>query len=660
MKTRKKELKEKSKKLHNMIDFKLVRKKPSGLELRAYLYQIMIDNFGLSKDMNELIQNHFPQAHDKGDLNSITEQDIRKILQNELILPEEIFFFKKDYDPELITEGDYKSIPDIFTRICQVSFDRGGLIVLERYNSQIYELYDAKGKYLIGPCHDLELGMDGKVMLRTSESIFWEFLQYSGKGLKDLEIYGPFDSPSDFPYLGDRDLIPEILPIGSFIETEYDQSVTLTDEEVSIKLKNDSRAYKYLEKYYKDNEELGLIAVNSNLYAFTFLSKKLQCEKEFVIKLILQKDENQHLYDYLNDNLKKDIGIVKLCIKADSGIIRNIAPVSDRELMEEALIDDVFNLRYASEDLKTDKNFILDLVRKEWRILDEASKTLLSDSDFIHEAICCFNINQENPILGEDQDSLTFRNKKNETIDISTVVNYLVSGYPRVLKHISPTSDMEIICKCLEYTEEADIHFIIDCISDDLKQTKAFWVAAVQKSLYMLKNAPLDYKQDEDVVLSAIRYHGELIEFADENLIKNPKIFLEAIHQINNRRGGCDPGMISHLIPFQLTSDRSFLLQAIKDYPRIFELVPLEIRSDRNFMLQVIEKTYGWIIEYVTPDLQCDRQFILAAAKRNKDILGWLPEHYKEDKELIEMLNNEGIESDLIYELQRSCDDFFS
>ena len=85
-------------------------------------------------------------------------------------------------------------------------------------------------------------------------------------------------------------------------------------------------------------------------------------------------------------------------------------------------------------------------------------------------------------------------------------------------------------------------------------------------------------------------------------------------------------------------------MHAIKDYPRIFEQVPLEIRSDIEFMLLVISKTYGWILEYVDPELQSDKQFILEAAKSNRDILRWLPQNMKDDKELLEMITKEGIE----------------
>jgi hypothetical protein len=621
-----------------MIDFNIARKEPSALELRAYLYRILTDSFGLSRTLKECFKNEFPGLGDdvyKWDLNDISEPDIRRILNKSYLLPEEIFYFKKEYNPDAVSHNDYKEFPELFTHVCEVSFDKGGLIVLELYNSQIYELYDARGSCLSERCHDLELGADGRVLLRTSKSVFWEMMQYDGESFEDRGFFGSFDSPSDFPDISGRDIIPEMLPVGSFEEPEFDESKILTNEEVILELKNNSRSYHYLQKYYQDNDELAETAVNSNLYAFTFLSERLQHDKDFVIKLINAKDENQRLYDYLNDQLKADIGIVRLCIKSESNMIRNIAPVSDRDLMEKAVKDHVFNLEYASDDLKADKEFVLGLVKREWCVLREASKDLLSDGAFIAEAIRCFNNEQkEENQMEEEQDSLPFGSTRKNTTDLAEVIRYLVKWYPRVLKHIAPATDMKTICSCLEYTSKEDMSFIIDCISEDLKKTKEFWKTAVTKSWYMLKNAPLIYRQDKQVVLSAIMYHGELVEFADDSLKDDPEIFLAAISQVRNRRGACDPGEVMHLIPEKFKSDQEFLIKALDNYPHIFNHVPMVIRSDRKFMLEVIKRTYGWIIKYAAPELQLDKQFILYAAKSNPDIMRWLPGNNSNNDEL--------------------------
>jgi hypothetical protein len=652
MKTKKKKIEN----LKNVIDFNLVRKEPNSLELRAYLFQILNDCYGLSVRLKEYFKEEFSLLDDnvsEWDLNTISENDIRRILNEDRLiplLPDEIFYFKNKYNPDAIADKNYKAFPQIFTRVCNVSFDCGGLIVLEHYKVQIYSLYDANGNCVIGSCNDLDLGTDGRILFRSSDSCMWEMMQYNGESFNDIEFFDPFDSPSDFPNISGRDVIPEMLPVGSFQYRKYDQSKVMSNEEIKAELENQSDSYHYLQKYYSDNEELAITAVNSNRYAFTFLSERLQNDKDFVIKLISSKKVNQWLYCFLNDQMKADIGIVKLCIKSDSRIIKKIAPVSDRGLMEEALIDHVFNLEYASDDLKADKNLVLSLVKREWCVLREVSKSLLSDSAFISEAISRYNDNNDDDtFLEEGPDSLPFDNIYKEKIDINKVVNYLVSFYPRVLKHIAPASDMKIICKCLAYTYEEDMPFIIDCISEDLKKTKEFWETAIQKSLFMLKNAPLIYRQDKEVVLSAIRYHGELVEFADERLKDDPEIYLASIRQIRNRRGTCDPGQIIHLIPEKFKSDMEFLLKALDDYPRIFEHVPMDLISDREFMLEVIKRTYGWIIQYAAPELKSDRQFIVAAAKLNKDILRWLPKNFKDDKELIELLRKERIESDITF-----------
>lgn len=643
MKTKEKEIEN----LRKTIDFNLVRKEPNLLELRAYLYQILTSSFGLSEILKELFRKEFPLLDDnasKWNLNAISEPDIRRILWDQGVLPEEIFYFKTEYNSDTVMLNDYKAFPILFTRVCDVSFDNGGLIVLELYYSRIYLLFDANGKIVWGPCYDVRLGTEGRVMITDTDCETFEVRSYRG------EVYDDFDF---FPDIRGRDIIPEMLPLGTFREYSHDQSKIMSNEEVNLELRNNPESYHFLQKYYYDNEKLALIAVNSNLFAFTFLSERLQSDKEYVIKLISSNNRNQKLYNYLSNELKADIEIVKLCIKSCPSIIRNIAPVSDRELMEEALKDDVFYLEYASDDLKSDKKLVLDLVRKEWRALTKASKVLLLDNAFITDAIHCFNENHDEDLSLEiDHTIIPF---EKEIVDMNIVVENLVTQCPCVLKHIAPVSDMNIIYSCLEYTCEEDIPYIIDCISNDLKETKTFWKAAVSVNPYTLKYAPLLFKKDKDIVLSALCSHGELLEFADESLRNDPEIILEAIHQIIYRREARNPEMISHLIPYQMIMDKTFLLNAVKDYPRIFELVPMDIRSDSEFMLQIIKISDGLIIQYAAPELQSDRQFIVEAAKINEGILRWLPENLKDDNELIKMLRNEGIDPDKAF----SEDDLF-
>ena len=105
MKTKKKEIEN----LKEMIDFKLVRKEQNSLEIRAYLYQILTDSFGLSKNLREDFKKELPFLDDNvsnWDLNTISETDLKRIYGEEY-LPKEIFYFKNEYNHGSILQIDY-------------------------------------------------------------------------------------------------------------------------------------------------------------------------------------------------------------------------------------------------------------------------------------------------------------------------------------------------------------------------------------------------------------------------------------------------------------------------------------------------------------------------------------------------------------------------
>lgn len=336
-----------------MIDFNLIRKKPTQVELRAYLYQLISSGFGLTDVIIENIKKQFPLLGDnpyEWDLNQLSVSNIESILgqnssdddYNRLVdsigienidyqpdlIPKEIFLFKTDYEKIVLTSNDYKVIPKIFTGVANASFDKGGLIVMEYFKSQILELYNSKGEGLTEYCHDINLGTEGLVLLRDSDdnSGRWHLLQYDGSKLKfdNKKTFGPFESPSDFPDIRERDIIPEMFPFGEFPIPENYPPQNLCNEDVINELVKNEYNYRYLSDYYHDNEELAIYAVDSNIFAFTLLSDKLQSNKDFVVKLIARNKKNQGLYSYLNNSFKKDIEIIKLCVSENPHIIENI------------------------------------------------------------------------------------------------------------------------------------------------------------------------------------------------------------------------------------------------------------------------------------------------------------------------------------------------
>lgn len=400
-----------------MIDFNLIRKKPEPIEVRAYLYQIINSGFGLSDVITEKMKEKFPSLsdnHNDWDLNQLEITDIENLLNDKTtdeeceemeditgienihfqprFIPDEIFYFKKDYEQINFVSNNYKSIPNIFTGVIQVSFDYGGLIEMECFESQISILFDSNGNQLADYCHDINLGTDGLVLLRylKNDGGIWHLYRYNGQYLDDCdgENLGSYDSPSGFSSIRDRDLMPEMFPLGEFPIPENYPPQNLTRDDVIKELAKNEYYYRYLAEHYSDDEELAIYAVDTNVLAFTLLSHTLQSNKEFVVQLIKRKKRNKWLFNYLHEDFKKDLEIIKLCVSDNPSIIKNIGkPVTDKELLLLAIQKDGGVLKYAEPKLLNDKNFMHSAVRVNGEAIRLASEELKNDKSIAIEAV---------------------------------------------------------------------------------------------------------------------------------------------------------------------------------------------------------------------------------------------------------------------------------
>jgi hypothetical protein len=339
--------------------------------------------------MIEYIKKEFPilgSNEHSWDLNKISESDILQILENQNLLPEYVLYFKNSRRSSTETPDtfDYKEFPDLFTNVDQVSFDMGGLIVMEYFCGQIYVLFNKKGERLSESCHDLDLGTDGLILLRTSDSFFWEKLKYDGKSIVEISGYGPLDYPHDFPRIGDRDIIREQFQPNEYPIPDMKNFHDISKEGVKSLLTRDESSYRYLVSHYKNNKELAIIAVKSNYLAFTLLSKRFQRDREYLLKLIA---ENDHVYNYLNKKLKEDKEIIRICLKMDTDILRKIAPVADAELILKAIKFNAAALRYATDELLKDRGFILNSVKANGNVLHYVSEVFQADKEIVLEAL---------------------------------------------------------------------------------------------------------------------------------------------------------------------------------------------------------------------------------------------------------------------------------
>ncbi len=503
-----------------MVHFNLIRKRPGPIEFRAYLYQVVNAGFYFSDYVIDKFMMEFPQVEDmeRFDFNLIPNSRLSRFMNECLDLPLEVFYFENQV-PADIADNDYKSFPHLFSRVREVSFELGGLIVLECFNYKISMLCDRRGNILKSYCHDICLGLNGMILLRHFGAFegYWYLVHYNGEMIVSEEdengkmlIYAPIGDPTDFPFLNRRDIIPEMFPEGEFPIPDNYPSANLTADEVVTELEKNRYNFAYLVDYYHDNTYLASKAVEINQSAFTFLSDRLIRDKAFIISLLQIAEANAGIYNYLDSELKMDLDIVRHCAETNPYIIKNLWPLNDKELIMLTSKQDVNLFHAASYALKRDRDLILDLVKIDWSVIKCLPIEMLLDVDFIHQIMAVYNHVDEQQVLSNKRN---YRGAIDYIYPRNLTINELVKGvaleHPLIIKHIAPVHDMEIINACLDgYNDadwppgfcgnptqlEQDLTQLFGYVAQDLKDTKEFWMNARERNEYIAFIVPEKFR----------------------------------------------------------------------------------------------------------------------------------------------------------------------
>ena len=398
----------------------MVRKVPNALELRAYFYQLMSSDLGLVYDFSEHINDNYPAYKNNLENNTnypryrnnlfeiITDRDILKILlwgiHGQSYLPELIYYFKTDGN---LPFNNYKNAPILFTEVFQIYPD-AGLLSMGRFCSQILVLYNDRGKSLTDECNDMEYGGNGRFLLRTTRSVFWEEYRYEDDQFNFIDNYNPDYDPVGFNriWLDNEEVMNELFPTYSYPGANGDWLSNLSEEEVISLLGDFNFSYRFLKtlppaysaniqvdpyhllvSYYQNSPHLAIIAVKSNCLAFTLLSERLRNSREFIIQLLTDSNTTKGIYPFLSNEFKGDTEIVKLCLSWGVGILEPLAPLSDRDLLLCAIKEDAEAFKYAADGLKSSRGFILEAIQTNSLVIKHLPAEFYNDREVVSAAI---------------------------------------------------------------------------------------------------------------------------------------------------------------------------------------------------------------------------------------------------------------------------------
>lgn len=417
-----------------MIDFPIHRFTPQLIHLRLYIIQILNDTFGLSESMADKLESRFGNSSPET-INVLDYETIEGLLDG--FVPDFFYVFstsvniqhpllKNLNEKDLLSSNPFLSeLPILYTGIEQVTFDRDGLIVLSLYMSQIYSLFRSDGTFLLGPCHDLNLGARGKILSRSSLDMIWEHHIFDGIGLTLIKQSGHLTWEDDFPYITNRDSIPQMYITTSEYQECYPSLYIENPDEVASSLKENPNAWRVLKEFYRKDKKLAAIAVQSNKLAFTFLSNSLQKDRSFVLDLLSELKEPGYLFSYLPTDLINDKEIIILCYKEWPDALFHLEVIEDKEILR-----DVFKnylsyepekyLKLTTPSICNDKPFLLELAHYSDGILNFVNPELAADDEFIKQVKNTFEEAEnlrKRQLWGNDLPNLLKSDISNEELD---------------------------------------------------------------------------------------------------------------------------------------------------------------------------------------------------------------------------------------------------
>lgn len=631
-----------------MIDFHICSISPNSNILRAYLYQIIWEDFGFTNDIIQKITKQKPEFQNIDmflwDLYVLNDKDLKSLFSDTNFIPDRFFYF---IPPESIDnaqqrhnalnheETDYRDFPQLFTEIHQVSFDQGGLIGMQLFNHQVYKLYNSKGEELISHCHDLHLGASGLVLFRSSENNggMWELVSYNEHKLdwESIEQFGSLDSPSDFPDLEDRDQIPIMHKSDEELPFIPSGNETLERDRLLEILEDNDQNYRYLSAYYANDSELAEKAVINNKLAFTLLSADLQNNQKFIERLFSNPSIDKGLYNYIPLEFKRKEEFILHCIEANPRIIKILEPIHSKNLLIKAIEFNLWTaLDYASDELKSDLDCIKSAMRMEWKAIRFVPEELISNHEFFTSLLDWYN-----------EDIRTYKSslEKKKPLHKLEVIQYLSRFNPLAIGHLSPVSDLELIVSSARNLPTADFPKFLDYCADSLKETPEFWLIILKANSNSMHFIPAALLHDYEFVHDATQIHGELLTLVPVNYSNDEELAYQAIHQIVHRRGYCNPEKIIPHIGQELLNNVNFIKRVMIIWPSIVNYLSDSLKNNEELFLYGIQHTHPWLISRASDELQNKLDFVLKALQINENAFDHLSPIMKSNETVQENIN---------------------
>jgi hypothetical protein len=381
--------------MHLTIPPTLLKKSPFNDKLfRVYIHQLLnSEDVWFAEDVKDVCR-QFATS-----LEQISDIKLKRHFAGVLAtgVPEYFYYFEDEHGT--VEDCEVSEFPQLFTGLQQTTFEMCGLLVLEKYALQHYELYDFFGNCLIGPCHDLDLLANGKFIARLLPN----------KEPQGFRLYQVIENNDHTVQTHEAHFINNYgdLPAGTMnvlrIAGRDELNLWQPHDVQTIQIASREDAINMLEKceyrqvtsmsircWYVNDVELAVLAVDKNPLAYTLLDEQIRKDKKLV-KTLLQSGCDVKTYideyainpsDYLSNETIGEL------IKEGKLNMRYITLdlISDPNLLQIGAEYDDYFLEFAENNaphLLDDKEILLIAAGNNSDIFSRVSPTMLEDRSWV-------------------------------------------------------------------------------------------------------------------------------------------------------------------------------------------------------------------------------------------------------------------------------------
>lgn len=307
--------------------------------------------------------------------------------------------------------------------------------------------------------------------------------------------------------------------------------------------------------------------------------------REYKPAALFAVEKYPYLLEYASYTLRDDIEVVTAALKGEDkekikGVVQyaSFDVRTNKSFMLEHLKKIPSDIQYLSPSLRGDRDLAMLVVRKCGQLLEYCFATVQDDPEVVKAAV----EHEQDRVDDSDLEYVAFKFASDRLKNTLEAVEHAVDNNGHAILHANKR----------------------------LRENKQVALRAVQENGYALQHLCEALRDDKDVVLAAVENSGYALQYASDRLRED----LEVLYAATNCNDGIGCDVLEYMSNIFLT-DIGKAKQLMKSLPEAYGRLPDHFKLNRDLCLSAVRRDPESVLPDLPPSLCGDEEIALAALK---------------------------------------------